>query len=186
MGIVDIRQRYAHADPLGNDRSPCSPFDSPRKDHDEHQIERYIQDCREENEQHRPEGFSYAPEYGDQAIERYEEESSPDIDLKVRNGLRNDIFRRVGQPEDRFGEDNASDRKQQPCQQHKNKKGRKGPLHPVELFGSEKLRYDDRCAAAYPDHQGNNEIVNEEGGGDGCQCLFPEKTADDNTVRHIV
>ena len=108
------------------------------------------------------------------------------IDAEIADGLRNDLFRRAGQPKKIFGKHDAGHRQKNTGNQREAAKRRKSTLYLPVLPRPEILRNDDRDTASYTDHEGDNEIVNEKRSRNGCQRLLAQKTPDDHTVGKVI
>ena len=106
MRIVYIRQGYTHTDSLRNDSRTSSSLYTPFEYEYEEQVERNVQDCRNQNEQHWANRLAHASQNRNDAIEGYEQECSSYVNAKIGYRLRNNLFRRIGQAENRLGENN--------------------------------------------------------------------------------
>ena len=114
-------------------------LDTPFEHEYEKQVERNVQDSRNQNEQHWTDRLAHAPQNRNDTVEGHEQKRPPDINAEISHRLRNNLFRRIGQAKNRLGKNYPCNGQYHAPDQHEDEEGGERKLYLLILFSPEKL-----------------------------------------------
>ena len=183
---AQMDQAEHHADGLGDRRGDCCRPYAPVKDRDEEQVERDVDEGREDQVVERTAAVAEGVHDALAGVVEHDGQHACKIVAEIGDGVRQNL--RVGShpAQDRRGKDNA-----EACQQNTAANADEnirvdGTGNAVVVAGAEIARNGDARAHGHAHKEADEQENQRPGGADGCQRLVAEEAADDQRICRIV